>query len=223
MTRNLRKPRAATIDDNEKAYIGASDRLAQGLPSPIPGGRTHIENYPTIRQEVPRPEPKPEYRGVMEHGVPAHSFTTHERSEMEQGPNDLKAPAPVPVEREKEYQTPVPVQIVENSAKIIKTLAADKFTVPANTIQGIRIAGRDLNRSHILLLVETAAGSAGSAPTGIRIDHEISNLDVGGGALVRAGGTSYLKLDFQDELFAVSNDGSACTLSVIYLYGTPGA
>ena len=69
-------------------------------------------------------------------------------------------------------------------------------------------------------IVATPLVTPGAAPTGIRIDHEPSNLDSAGGA-GRAARVS--KLPCQDELFAVSNDGSACTLSVIYLYEVAGA
>jgi hypothetical protein len=74
------------------------------------------------------------------------------------------------------------------------------------------------------VMVETAAGSAGAAPTGIRVDRELAKLNAGQGALLAAGLLSYHSFDLmQDELFAVSNDGSACTISVIFLYGENAA
>jgi hypothetical protein len=59
-----------------------------------------------------------------------------------------------------------------------------------------------------------------AAPAGIRISHEVGDLDVGMGALVRPG--SYQKLDsFQDELFAVSADANAVVVSIIFLFEIP--
>jgi hypothetical protein len=67
-------------------------------------------------------------------------------------------------------------------------------------------------------------GPLASAPSGIRIDKTTAALNAGFGALVRAGAVGYLKLDGQqDEMFAVSNDGSAVTLSVVYLFGQNAA
>jgi hypothetical protein len=63
-----------------------------------------------------------------------------------------------------------------------------------------------------------------TAPSGVRIDHELSVVETGEGALLRAGATGYQELKgCQDELFAMSNDGSACTLSLIYLYSVAAA
>lgn len=69
----------------------------------------------------------------------------------------------------------------------------------------------------------TELGVPSTAPTGIRFDHEVGTLTVGQGALVKAGiGYQEVK-GCQDELFAVSNDGSACTLSILYVYQLAGA
>ena len=224
-----RPPRAPMIPDvdpnsGEGRDIGMSERMPLDVTSPIPGGENHIGNHATTRQRVHVPDPKPEYRGLLEHGVPDDSITTRDRADLERGPNTHRPPAPK-YAKTKPGPSPVPVYIVEpgQGARPLKTLASDVYTVPPTGAEPIRIAGRDRTRSHILLLVETAAGAAGAAPTGIRIDHEVSNLDVGKGALLRAGAGSYLRMECNDELFAVSADGSACTLSVIYLYGVPGA
>lgn len=226
-----KKPRVAVEPDTpEGDYIGLSDRMTpgpeKGQDSPIqsgPLGGPHITNAQVMRQHVPIPVPRPEYRGIMEHGVPGSKHTTRERAEMERGPH---MPASiVPKHREyAEVPAPIAVTIVERAqgSRPLRTVAGDHFTVPATGTAAIRIAGRDKTRTTIKLLVETLAGAAGAAPTGVRVDHEVGNLDTGGGFLVRAGGTSYLDLPCNDELFAVSADGSACTLSVIYLYGVPG-
>jgi hypothetical protein len=213
----------AAPDTGAGDEIGMSARVA-GATSPIPGGLNHVTNAPTAKQSVPIPISKPEHGGLMAHGVPPDAHTFRERSDVERGPNSHKPPTPKYAPTGKTV-TPIPVSIVEPAwgDRALRTLAADTFTVPAAGVEAIRIAGRDHARSHICLLVETAAGAGGAAPTGIRIDHEVGNLDVGKGALIRSGAVSYLKLDCNDEMFAVSNDGSACTLSVIYLYGIAGA
>lgn len=64
---------------------------------------------------------------------------------------------------------------------------------------------------------------ASTAPSGIRIDHEVAVLTLGNGALIKAGASYQEVKGCQDELFAVSNDGSACTLSILYLYQLAGA
>jgi hypothetical protein len=208
--------------------IGMSNRTA-GIDSPIPGGRNHITNAPTARQQIPVPMSRPEHHGTLAHGVPPDAHTFRERAELERGPNDFKPQAPTYAQPAVGVR-PIPVAVVEPSwgDRALRTFAGDVLTVPPAGSDPIRIAGRDRARSHILLLVETMAGLSGSAPTGIRVDHSLTNLEVGQGALVRsplvsAQTNSYLKLDCNDEMFAVSNDGSACILSVIYLYGEEGA
>lgn len=215
----------------EGDYIGLSERQTpkeNPAQSPIAGGSTggkHITNPVTVRQHIPAPEPKPEFRGIMAHGVPPEEHTAHERADhMRGGPNDVKPVIPK-YTKPKEAPSPVPVYVVEPSQgnRPLRTIAGDKYTVPANTSDPIRIAGRDLDRSEVGFLVETAAGASGAAPTGVRIDHEVGNLTIGKGFLIPAGTGSYQKFNCCDELFAVSNDGSACTLSVVFMYGVAGA
>jgi hypothetical protein len=203
--------------------IGMSARTA-GDVSPIPGGLDHITNAPTVRQHVPIGVSRPEHLGILAHGVPPEAHTFRQRADLEKGPNDAKPLVPK-YDAPAKTVNPIPVYVVEpaQGPRPLQTLAADSFTVPIKTSAPIRIASRDYARSHILLLVETAAGAAGAAPTGIRFDNEISNLMVGKGALLPAGAVSYLRMTCNDELFAVSNDGSACTLSVVFLYGIAGA
>jgi hypothetical protein len=55
---------------------------------------------------------------------------------------------------------------------------------------------------------------------GIRISHEVGDLDVGLGALIEPG--AYQRLNgFQDELFAVSADANPQTVSIITLFEIP--
>lgn len=299
-----------TPDSGEGRETGMSARMAEGGPegkdkSPIPGGISHLGNAPTVRQHAAVSDQAPrEYEGMMAHGVAPPDHTTAERAEAERGPNTAHDPQPRYLPAPKKPGA-VPVQIVQ--ARKIRSVATSSYTIPAAGSAAARIAGRDYTRTHILLLVETAAGStsvsnptpsqpsvpatgvaqqnvngypvqvvisangatitnvtvngvtvgtaagtytvpafgsisiaysvatptwvwsyapgnpnvlvSSAAPSGIRFDHEVSELDVGKGSLLPAGHGSYLRLSCNDELFAVSNDGSACTLSVIYLYG----
>lgn len=217
-----REPVPGTPEADE---IGLTGRQGAKGTSPIPAGSTggpHIVNRQSFRQPVPVGEQLPEHGGIMAHGVPPEAHTAHERGDAMRGPNEVKQPVPA-YRKTPDGPLPVPVYLVERAAaKPINTLASDKFTVPAAGSDPIRIAGRDKTRHKILLMVETAAGAGGAAPQGIRIDHEVGNLTFGGGALVRAGAVSYLKLECNDELFAVSTDSGVCVLSVIFLYGVPG-
>lgn len=218
-----RQPEQIYPETPQADEIGFTGRQ-QGDLSPIPGGNHHITNAPTVRQSVPVAEPRPEHHGILAHGVPPDTHTFRERADLERGPDMPKFIRPQ-FAKTADRPAPVPVYIVasETDQPRLETIATDKFTIPATGTAAVRIAGRDPTRTHVSLLVETAAGAGGAAPSGIRFDHELGNLDVNQGALLRAGGTSYFRFHCQDELFAVSNDGSAVTLSVVYEYGVPGA
>jgi len=211
-------------DSGEGRDIGMSGRLVSDK-SPIPGGRTHILNQETVRQNVPVPVPELEYGGIMAHGVPPGPGTTQERAHVEQGPNTVKPITPR-YAKAPDVPAPIPVYIVPVAAgrRPLGTMAGDSFTVPAAGSDPIRIAGRDKTRTTIMILCETAPGANFTAPRGIRVDHEVGNLTSGRGALVPTGASSYQKFDgFQDELFAVSTDAQPVVVSVIYQYEVAGA
>lgn len=219
-------PREPVPGTPEADEIGLTGRQGAKGTSPIPAGSTggpHIVKRQAFRQPVPVGEQLPEHGGMMAHGVPPEAHTAHERGDAMRGPNEVKQPVPT-YRHTPDGPLPVPVYLVDRGqgSKPLNTLATDRFTIPAAGSDPVRIAGRDKTRTFILLLVETAAGAGGAAPQGIRFDHEVGNLTLGGGALLRAGAVSYLRLACNDELFAVSTDSSACVLSVIFLYGVPG-
>jgi len=222
--KNLPRAPQITPDTPEGREIGESARQ-DPAGSPIPGLTGNIANYETVRHKVPVPEPLPEHRGMMAHGVPPEDTTAQERAQAERGEHaPHQPPRPAKLAAERVSPPAVPVYIVEpaEGGRPLTTLATQKVTIPASGNSPARICGRDETRQTMYVMVETAAGAAGAAPTGIRIDHEVGTLDVGLGALLRAGMAGYQELKHcQDELFAVSNDGSACTLSVIFLYGVP--
>ncbi len=215
-------------DDAQGREIGESARQ-NPAGSPIAGLTGNIVNYPTVRQQPATGESFDEYRGIMAHGVPNDSETTNQRGLQEATgtiARQRQPPTPPQFAAERPAPAPVPVYITTPAAggRLLGTSATAKVNVPASGSDPVRIAARDFGRTDMLILVETAAGASGAAPTGIRVDKSIAELNAGFGALVRAGAVSYLKLgNQQDEMFAVSNDGSPCTLSVIYLYGQNAA
>lgn len=215
-------PRQPVPGSPEGDEIGLSARQ-DPAGSPIPGLTGNIVNYETVRREVPVGESLPEFRGMMAHGVPPEETTTEERAQAERGGNaPHQPPAPPKLARARTTPPPVPVYLAlpPEGGRPLRTLSTQKISVPAAGTEAVRICGRDETRETMYVMVETAAGANGAAPTGIRIDHEVGTLDVGLGALLRAGMAGYQELKgCQDEVFAVSNDGSACTLSVIFLYG----
>lgn len=190
--------------------IGASDRM-QAEPSPIPGGKVHLENAPTVRQRTPVPDSPPEVKDLNAHGMTPGTHTARERAEFMRGPNGVKpivpsydAPAIEPV--------PVPVRIVESRRPtVLRTSSHRHFAVPANTGEPARLTGQDHDRVEVQLLNEDAT-------SGIRIAQSPRDLTGGGGTLLPAGATGYLTIKTQDELYALSNNGSAPTISVIQLF-----
>lgn len=193
--------------------IGASDRMASD-PSPIPGGAVHLVNPPTIRQRTPVPDSPAEIKDLNAHGVPPDEATARERAEFMRGPNGVKpirpaysAPAVEPV--------PVPVRIVEaRRPRVLRTSSHRSLTVPANATEAVRLTGQDGDRVEVQLLNESATNH-------IRIAQSPRDLSVGGGTLLPAGATGYLTIKSQDELYALSANGSASTISVIQLFEQP--
>lgn len=221
---------AAGVDPAKDRYEGVSERTDPGgARSPIPGGSIHLTNHPAVPLEVPAPAPGPEYAGMMAHGVPAGPATTHDRAEsMRGGDHPVRSPRPPAAVKPAALDRPVPVYVVPGPGrrKMIDKMSASVVTVPGTTAAGVdavRVVGRNLNRTSLMLSVVTNAGSGTAAPQGIIVSSSRADLAAGKGAFLHAGMTNYVTLDpFNDELFAVSQDGSACTLSYIQLYGQAG-
>lgn len=298
------QPRQPVVADTPPGdYIGESDRQMPGprpYNSPIPGGApTHLVSQPSVRQTAPVAEPKPEFRGMLAHGVPPEAHTTEEHARHERGPNAVKVIRPHYGQYD-QAPPPVPVYLVKKAsgAQDLRTQAGDRFTVPVSGVESIRIAGRDRDRTFLAVLVESASGGSlvtspsvpattvakqnpnnfpvqvvigangatitavvvggttvgtaagtyyvpafsaisisytvatptwvwsdptGAGATGVRLDHEVGNLDVGFGNLVKPSASNYLMLPSQDEVFAVSADTYTCILSVLFLYDAPAA
>jgi hypothetical protein len=148
------------------------------------------------------------------HGVPHGSATSRERAEVERGPNSVHQDPPQHRARV-EQPAPIPVRVVEDhQGDSYRSAAPHRITVPANTgTDPVRLCGRDPSRLEILLLNEGAAGTSN-----IRFAQRIADLNLGGGALLPAASNSYLRLRTQDDLYAVSNDGTAATISIIQVF-----
>lgn len=204
-------PRQPTYDPDtpEGREIGRTGRQ-EGPKSDIPGGINHLKNEPTVRQKVPITTPGIEYAGIMAHGVPPYPITTEDRATAERGgPNHVKT-TPPKYQKLPDPVTPVPVFIVEEAGgeNTFRSSAPHHFTVPANTSDPVRVCGRDLTRSRLLLLNEDTA-------TNIRFAQTPGDLVAGGGALLPWPTNSYLTLQTQDEIWVLSAGTGTPLISVI--------
>ena len=203
------RPPEIIPDSGEGRAIGLSDRTA-GVPSTIQGGTPHISNPTTVRQHVPIPEPKPEFRGVMAHGVAPEKHTAHERADAMRGPNSVKPLVPHYHEFP-DPVIPVPVYVVEQKAgsRSRRRSSHRKYTVPAAGTTPIRLVGYNSARVNVQLLNEDSTHN-------IRFSDDITNLSATGqGTVLPATTSSYLTIQTQDELYAVSDDSSTPFISII--------
>lgn len=208
-----RRPEVQEIDPEspEGRQLGMSPRT-QGVPSAIPGGRPHIQNAPTVRQEVPIPDARPEYWDMNAHGVAPGTATTRERAEVERGPNHVYRGTHPQHEAKRERPAPVPVTIVQDEHRnVIRSAAPRHFTLQASTGEAVRICGRDSSRTEVHLLNESTSSD-------IRFAQRPSDLVNGGGALLPWPTNSYQKFPTQDELYAISKDSGTPTISVIQIF-----
>jgi hypothetical protein len=194
-----------------------SDRM-QGYPSPIPGGLDHVANAQTVRQRTPVPDSSPEIKDLNAHGVPPGTHTSRERSELERGPNLSHGPAPHLQEPGPPTPVPVPVYVVANqdATNSWRSAAPHHFQLPASTGDAVRLCGRDPRRTNVYLLNESSSSN-------IRFAKTIQDLNNGGGALLPWPLNSYLKLETQDELYALSADSGTPIISVIQEFNTQGS
>lgn len=193
--------------------IGASDRM-QSDPSPIPGGRVHLENPPVIRQRTPVPDSRPEITDQNAHGVQPESHTARERAEFMRGPNAVRPIVPL-YEAPAAEPVPVPVRIVEQrSPTILRAAAPHSISLQASTGEPVRLCGQDPNRVDILILNESTSSD-------IRFATRQVELTAGGGALLPWPSNSYLRLTTQDELWAISADSGTPRISIIQEFERP--
>jgi hypothetical protein len=210
--RRQREPKPEDIEPGTPRgrQLGLSERV-QGHPSPIPGGRPHLGNAPSVRHTVPTPPSDPEIGMGNAHGVVPGSHTNAERADAERGPNSVHAPKP---QHRAVHERPAPIPVVvvqDHNQDVFRSAAPHSFTVPANTSDPVRLCGRDMTRTEVMILNESAAQA-------IRIAQRLSDLTAGGGALMPAATTSYLRIRTQDELWGLATAGTAATVSVIQIF-----
>jgi hypothetical protein len=147
---------------------------------------------------------------MMAHGVDAPAGH-HDRDVENQAKASVPADMP-PAQR----ITPVPVTIVEQAGGPDTVISSSPrhFTLQASTGEPTRICGIDRTRVQVLLLNEYA-GTSGSTTGNIRFAQRETDLVGGGGALLPWVSNSYLKLETQNELYAISADSSTPAISVI--------
>lgn len=214
------KSKTVDPDSPEGHKLGMSKRV-QGYPSPIPGGRDHILNPQTFRQqpEAPAPADFTDLPDQNAHGVPPETHSGTTRGQMmrgklaeRRGPDQYYQDAPTPVR-------PIPVWVVENQdrAAVFRSSTSRHLTVPANNASDpIPLCGRDPDRAQLLLLNEDPANA-------IRFSESPAELLGGAGALLPAGMGSYLRLITQETLYAISATGTAATLSMIQIFDQQGS
>lgn len=223
MTRGRGRQRKPTVADikpgtPEGKQLGLSDRV-QGTPSPIRGGIDHIKNAPAIRHTVPTPPSDPEIGMGNAHGVQPGTHTNAERAEAMRGPNTVHATMPRPQHTPKtDRPHPIPVYLVqEHDEDVLRSAAPRSITIPGNTSDAVRVCGRDQSRTVVMLLNESTAQDIRFAQRPSDLVVNISNATVGG-ALLPWPQNSYLKIETQDELWALSTSGTASTMSVIQVF-----
>jgi hypothetical protein len=201
--------------------LGVSKRT-MGAPSPIPGGEEHIVSPQSFRNRVPAPNANeiPDTPDQNAHGVPPGSHHGFTRAQLMRGKAagrdaDLfYADTRTPVR-------PIPVFVVESDDKqpVYRTASPRNLVAPVtgtDTASLPRLCGRNPERRYVLLLNESTNSDA-------RIAQRPSDLLGGGGALLTYASNSYLKIETQDELYAVSVTGTAATISIIEVFEQKGS
>lgn len=194
--------------------IGLSDRQT-GDPSPIPGGRPHIRNAPSVRQSVATPAPRPEFRGVMAHGVPPGPQTAHERAEAMRGPNSTHDPRPVFHGPGDAPPPPVPVYVVENPNSVATILDSSmrRYTVPATGSEPIHLVGTNGDRVEIKLLNEDASHNILVGYDKASVQNGLTSVST-----LPKGMTSYLSLPTKKDLWVISADSGTPIICAIEIF-----
>jgi hypothetical protein len=215
-----RTQRTTEIAPNTDAgrNIGLSDRQSPN-GSPIPGGRPHLGNHPTVRQSAATKPPRPEFRGVMAHGVPPGPQTAHERAEAMRGPNTARDPRPQ-FSAPSDVPPPPPVPVYEvaapNAVAEIRGGTFRRYTVAATGTEPTHALPENPRRIEFQIINESATSNVLMAHT--RGDTG-QTTSVG---LLPKGMTSYQKFVFQDDLWLISADSGTPTVSIIETTGKSG-
>lgn len=198
--------------------IGLSARQSSD-GSPIPGGRPHLGNASTVRQSVPVPDPRPEFRGDMAHGVQPGPGTAHERAEAMQGPNTAHDPRPVFRSPGQGPPPPVPVYVVStpNAMSQMRDSSMRRYTVAATGGEPTHLLGTNSDRTEVMLLNEDATHPILIASTKANTGQATSI------AVLPKGMASYLCLKTQGDLWAISSDSGTPTISIIEVFSKDGS
>jgi hypothetical protein len=192
--------------------IGESE-LTDPSGSPIPGGLRHVVNYETVQQYVPSPVQAPAYDGMMAHGVPAEPRSENMQRAAERGTSRSNVQV-LPAKPAPPLYDPISVYVVEEpgKGKVLRSAHPNKVTVPNNASDALLLCSRNPGRVRIALLNEDGT-------TDIRFAHSPAELSNGAGALLVHGQTSYLWLETQERLYAVTTSSTlSVSLSVIEEY-----
>lgn len=191
-------------------------RAVAPAPVPLPGGRVNITRHAEEHQTPDIGPPVPYFRGIMAHGVasrPHHPQAAKAGRAASQATKAADLPEPPAAE------LPVPVYIVPLAGgnRPLKKASAIRVPVPAAGAQPVPLCGRDLHRTRVQLLNESA--------TVIRlVDGPTAQVTPGGnGAALPASMTGYLPIDTQEAIYAIADSGAATLyVSVISEYTVPG-
>jgi hypothetical protein len=125
--------------------------------------------------------------------------------------------------------TTVPAQNV-NNYPVTVVIGANGATITAVTVNGVVVgtaagtyAVPPYGSISITYTVATPTWTwtGTTTPLGVRISHEVGDLDIGEGALLRTT-TGWQRLQgFQDELFAVSADANPVVLTIAFMFEVP--
>ena len=205
----------------EARYAGVSDRTDDGFyGSPIPGGRPHLGNHPTVRNRVVSPEPGPEFDGMMAHGVPAARHTPHERAEAMRGPNGHARTAAEHAEHV-EPVPPVPVYLVSGRGEDTPRRLAAPMRVFVRPLgqEPSKLCGLDPRRYRVGLLNEDAAvvGRIADLPGALAAPGTGQTM----AAALPAVTNSYLWIHTQGELWANADGTAGIYVSVIQEFDQP--
>lgn len=212
--RKSNTPRQPVPGSPEGDEIGLSARQDPS-GSPIPGLTGNIVNYEVVRQKPAAPLPEEsfdEYRGMMAHGVPNDSDTTNQRALLEREGTlnpDRRTEPRLTVPQVRPAPIPVYVTQPEGGSEVFRTASPRSITVPNSASDAVRLGGRNPRRNRIGLLNEDTS-------TNVRIAQRPSDLINGGGALLAKSMASYVWLETQDELYAVTDSATLTVkLSII--------
>jgi hypothetical protein len=180
-------------------------------PASLPGGLRHLVNSETVPAEpVTKPERPYDYHRM--HGVQPHDW-----GQIEKPPDATEERVPHPAPEPKLVDA-VPVYMVQRpgQADPIRTLVTEgPYAVASGTVDPVRVANRDSNRSKFWICNEATPSAAGAITPFFRIgSYEDTGINRG---LAIPAGTIH-DMDAQNGLWLTNQSGT--TISVSWGYVT---